>query len=189
MDETAHAARITCRTDSLSDSLALLRSSLPESLPRLRRFARALAHDVHDADDLVQLTLERALTRLGQWQPQGGQDMTKELLSWIFAIMKNGWLDELRSRKRRAATFAPEEAGLDVGDTSSESHQDAMAIQAVMTRLPDEQRLAVALVLIEGLSYKEAAAVMDLPVGTLTSRLARGREALAAMLSDPPVSA
>ncbi len=172
----------------MSDTLAVLRGSLPDALPRLRRFARALAHQVHDADDLVQLTLERALTRPEQWQPRGGDDMTKELLSWLYAIMKNAWLDELRARKRRAATFAPEEAGIDVGDRSSESHQDAMAIQAVMARLPDEQRLAVALVLVEGLSYKEAAAVMDVPVGTLTSRLARGREALAQMLSDSPVS-
>ena len=71
-----------------------------------------------------------------------------------------------------------------MGDTSAKSRDIALSVQAAMERLPDEQRLAIGLVLVEGLSYKEAAAALDIPIGTLTSRIARGREALQAMLRD-----
>ena len=100
----------------------------------------------------------------------------------MFGIIKNAWIDEVRRRRRGAALFAPEEAGALVGERSAESHAIALSVQQAMERLPNEQRLAVALVLIEGLSYTEAAAVMEVPIGTLTSRLARGRVALMEML-------
>jgi RNA polymerase sigma-70 factor (ECF subfamily) len=74
--------------------------------------------------------------------------------------------------------------GENVGEASRETHADILSVQDAMTRLPDEQRIAVGLVLVEGLSYKEAAEIMAVPIGTLTSRLARGREALQAMLAD-----
>lgn len=151
-------------------------------LPRLRRFARTLSRDAADADDLVQITLERALARLDQWS-----DGTR-LDSWMYRIMKNAWIDEVRFRRRRDARFAPEEAGLSVGaeDPGFEKRVRTMSVQQAMQTLPDEQRLAVGLVLVEGLSYKEAAAVMDVPMGTLTSRLARGRAALEAQLNPHP---
>ena len=149
---------------------------LAASLPRLRRFARALTRHAADADDLVQIALERALEHQGQWRADSS------LEGWIFGIIKNAWIDELRRRKRGAAVFAPEEAGAHVGERSAESHATALSVQQAMERLPDEQRLAVALVLVEGLSYKEAADVMEVPIGTLTSRLARAREALMNML-------
>jgi RNA polymerase sigma-70 factor, ECF subfamily len=147
-------------------------------LPRLRRFARTLTRTAHDADDLVQITVERALTRLEQWRPD------TRLESWMFGIMKNAWIDEMRARARRDRMFAPEEAGENVGDSASDAHLHALTLQDAMARLPEEQRLAVGLVLVEGLSYKEAAEIMEVPVGTLTSRLARGREALEGLLSD-----
>lgn len=156
-----------------------VRGQIITLLPRLRRFARTLARSPHDADDLTQITVERALTRLDQWRPDS------RLESWMFGIMKNAWIDEARSRGRRSRLFAPEESGENVGDASSEAHIHALTIQDAMARLPEEQRLAVALVLVEGLSYKEAAEIMEVPVGTLTSRLARGREALEALLADP----
>jgi RNA polymerase sigma-70 factor (ECF subfamily) len=106
----------------------------------------------------------------------------------MFGIMKNAWIDEVRSRARRDRLFAPEEAAADVGENSSERQVHALALQAAMARLPDEQRFAIALVLVEGLSYKEAAEVMEVPIGTLTSRLARGREALLALLEEAPAS-
>ena len=157
------------------------REQLVQLLPRLRRFARSLARNAADADDLVQLSVERALLRWQQWQPGSRLD------SWMFGIMKNAWIDELRSRQRQSQVFLPEESGADVGVRSDEQHQDALAIQQAMAQLPDEQRLAVALVLVEGLSYKEAAEVMEVPIGTLTSRLARARDSLMRQLAgaDP----
>jgi RNA polymerase sigma-70 factor, ECF subfamily len=145
-------------------------------LPRLRRFARTLTRHPSDADDLVQITVERALVRLDQWQPD------TRLESWMFTIMKNAWIDEVRSRTRRDRVFAPEEAGASVGDSSSEAQMIGLSVEAALEHLPDEQRLAVGLVLVEGLSYKEAAAIMEVPMGTLTSRLARGRETLMRLL-------
>jgi RNA polymerase sigma-70 factor (ECF subfamily) len=147
-------------------------------LPRLRRFARALTRHPQDADDLVQLAVERALTRSKQWRPDSS------LTNWMLAIVRNAWIDETRSRRRRDAVLAPEDAAAEVGDTGTERDIELWSIQSALERLPEEQRLAVALVLIEGLSYREAAQVMDVPIGTLTSRLARGRLALQAMLTD-----
>jgi len=153
-----------------------LRDELVSLLPRLRRFGRALTRHREDADDLVQLAVERALTRADQWEPGTRLD------SWLFRIMKNAWIDEVRSRSRRDEVLLPEEAGEHVGVSSAERHTDALAVQQAMARLNDDQRLAVALVLVEGLPYKEAAEVLDIPIGTLTSRLARAREALQALL-------
>ena len=145
-------------------------------LPRLRRFARNLARNPHDADDVVQIAVERALTRLDQWRSDARLD------SWMFKIVRNAWIDELRSRGRRDKMFLAAEAGENVGTDSMARETDLLAVQAAMARLPQEQREAVGLVLVEGLPYREAADVLDVPIGTLTSRLARGREALQAML-------
>jgi RNA polymerase sigma-70 factor (ECF subfamily) len=145
-------------------------------LPRLRRFARNLARNPHDADDVVQIAVERALTRLDQWRSDARLD------SWMFKIVRNAWIDELRSRGRRDKLFLAAEAGENVGTDSMARETDLLAVQSAMARLPQEQREAVGLVLVEGLPYREAADVLDVPIGTLTSRLARGREALQAML-------
>ncbi|HXV40811.1 MAG TPA: sigma-70 family RNA polymerase sigma factor [Steroidobacteraceae bacterium] len=155
-----------------------LRAQLGELLPRLRRFARVITRNVQDADDLVQVAAEKALARAAQWRPDSRLD------SWMFGIMKNAWIDEIRARRRRGRVHAPEEAGADVGDASAEARDIALSVQAAMERLPEEQRLAVALVLVEGQSYKDAAGLLGIPIGTLMSRLARGRAALAAMLGE-----
>ena len=160
----------------MSQSADGLREQLVELLPRLRRFARSLARNPHDADDLVQLAVERALLRLDQWRPGSRVD------SWMFGIIRNAWIDETRSRRRRERVFEPEEAGEHVADAASESHIHRLSVEAALARLPEEQRMVVALVLIEGLAYKEAAAMLEVPIGTVTSRLARGREALEALL-------
>jgi RNA polymerase sigma-70 factor, ECF subfamily len=145
-------------------------------LPRLRRFARNLARNPHDADDVVQIALERALLKLDQWRRDARLD------SWLFKIVRNAWIDELRSRGRRDRMFLAAEAGDNVGDATLDREADLMSVRSAMAKLPEDQRTAVSLVLVEGLSYKEAADVLDIPIGTLTSRLARGREALQAML-------
>jgi len=148
-------------------------------LPRLRRFARSLTRDQADADDLSQLSVERALKARDQWQPGTRLD------AWMYRIMRNIWIDEARARARRAQTFAPEEEGLSVGDDGHEAIERNVAMNDVdraMAKLSDEQREVIALVLVEGLAYKEAAEILEIPMGTLTSRLVRGRQALVQML-------
>jgi len=158
-------------TTALPDAIAAL-------LPRLRRFARTVTWNREDADDLVQLGVERAILHSGQWQPGTRLD------SWLFRIVKNAWIDEVRSRTRRDQLFAPEEEGEHVGDDFAEAHQQRMAVQKAVSLLSDEHRMVVGLVLVDGLPYKEAAEVLEIPIGTLTSRLARARAALQELLSD-----
>jgi len=155
-----------------------IRAALDDLLPRLRRFARVITRNVADADDLVQVAVEKALARAAQWRPGSRLD------SWMFGIMKNAWIDEIRARRRRERVHAPEEAGANVGDASAAARDIALSVQAAVARLPEEQRMAIALVLVEGLSYKDAAETLGIPIGTLTSRLARGRTALQALLGD-----
>jgi len=155
-----------------------LHADIAALLPRLRRFARSLTFNRDDGDDLVQGALERALGHSGQYQAGTRLD------SWMFRIIKNAWIDEIRSRGRREQMFAPEEAGAHVGDDFAEAHQQRLAIQKAMSLLSEDHRIVIALVLVDGLPYKEAADVLEIPMGTLTSRLARAREALQGLLSD-----
>lgn len=160
-----------------------LRSEIVAMLPRLRRFARALAGQPADADDIVQIAVERALTRLDQFQPGTRLD------AWLLAIVRNAWIDEVRSRQRRAQVFAEAELGERVGvggEASAHAKLEANEVRKAMQSLPEEQREAVALVCVEGLAYREAAQLLGVPIGTLTSRLARGREALQRMLGATP---
>ncbi len=166
----------------MNDRVANFGEQVGTLLPRLRRFARALTRHPQDADDLVQLAVERALTRSTQWRPDSS------LTNWMLAIVRNAWIDETRARHRRDAVLVPENEAVEVGDTGTDRDIEWWSIQSALGRLPEEQRLAVALVLIEGLSYREAAQVMEVPIGTLTSRLARGRLALQAMLTDPSIT-
>jgi RNA polymerase sigma-70 factor (ECF subfamily) len=158
-----------------------LRREIVEMLPRLRRFARTLTRHIHDADDLVQMALERALRKLDSWQAGTRLD------SWLFTIVRNAWIDEVRARMRRNEVVMTD-THADSASTDHSAVHDALAIQDAMARLPDDQRIAIGLVLVEGLPYKEAAAVLDIPIGTLTSRLARGRDALQKQLRDPTVT-
>lgn len=155
------------------------RAQIAAMLPRLRRFARALTGQTADADDIVQIAIERALMRLDQFQTGTKLD------AWLFSIVRNAWIDETRARARRARMFAPAELGDRVGDDGAamlNAKLEADDVWAAMRRLPEEQREAVALVCVEGLAYREAAEALGVPIGTLTSRLARGREALQQML-------
>ena len=155
-----------------------IQAQIIELLPRLRRFARNLTRNPHDADDVVQIAIERALTRLDQWHRDARLD------SWMFKIVRNAWIDELRARGRRDKVFLAAEAGDNIGTDSMASQTELLSVQSAMARLPEDQREAVSLVLIEGLPYREAAEVLDVPIGTLTSRLARGRAALQALLGS-----
>ena len=160
---------MTADTEEISARLVAL-------LPRLRRFARTLSRNQHDADDLVQLAVERALRGLDQFR-EGAN-----LASWMFGIVKNAWIDTCRARGRRQEVALPEDSGEHPAVSPADADARLWSVSDAMSKLPEEQRLAVALVLVEGMSYKEAAAVLEIPIGTLTSRLARGRSALAAAL-------
>jgi RNA polymerase sigma-70 factor (ECF subfamily) len=155
---------------------------LIDLLPRLRRFARSLARDAADADDLVQTALERALARRASFAAGTRLD------SWMFTILRNAWIDETRARARRGRMAgAPQEAAA-VADPRSpdlDARLVATAVERALAALPEDQRTAVFLVLVEGLSYAEAALVIGAPVGTLTSRLARGRTTLMRQLEEP----
>lgn len=162
----------------VDDTPSNVRDGIAALLPRLRRFGRALARNPEDADDLVQTAVERALTHTAQWRPGTRLD------SWMFRIMQNAWIDETRARERRQQTFVEEEAGENVGISTTDAQIDAIAVRKAMSKLGDDHRVVIALVLVEGLPYQEAATVLGIPVGTVTSRLARAREALQAMLGD-----
>jgi RNA polymerase sigma-70 factor (ECF subfamily) len=160
----------------MADSEADVRDEIAQLLPRLRRFGRALARHREDADDLVQIAIEKALTRTAQWTPGTRLD------SWMFRIMQNAWIDEVRSRQRSAQTFVSTDDLEAIGAATGDSQVDAIAVRKAVAQLGDDQRAVVALVLVEGLSYQEAAHVLEVPVGTVTSRLARARESLQEML-------
>lgn len=164
--------------ESMTNTSEEIGECIVELLPRLRRFARSLARNQHDADDLVQSAVERAWRHLEQLKPGAN------LASWMFGIMKNAWLDNLRSRRRRGESALSEDSGDHPAVSPVDTDINLWSVSEAMSKLPDEQRLAIALVLVEGLSYKEAAEMLEIPVGTLTSRLARGRTALAAALSN-----
>ena len=159
----------------MSSPADLLQTRIIELLPKLRRFARSLTRNPHDADDLLQGALERALTHLEQWQADTRLD------SWLYTIVKHAWIDEVRARARRERTFEGGGQVDDIPDHRGDA-SGTLSVEQAMERLPEDQRLAVALVLIEGLPYKEAAQIIGVPMGTLTSRLARGREALQQLL-------
>lgn len=146
-------------------------------LPKLRRFALGLAGNPADGDDLCQMTIERALLRRDSWREGTRLD------SWMYTIMRNIWIDSRRSAARRAQTFVGEEPGLSVGAEGGQEAQVELGnVDRALATLPAEQREAVLLVMVEGLSYKEAAQIVGCPVGTLNSRLVRGRDALMAKL-------
>jgi RNA polymerase sigma-70 factor (ECF subfamily) len=150
-------------------------------LPRLRRFAHSLSRDSADADDLTQATIERALRSRDQWQPGTRLD------SWSYRIMRNLWIDTARARSRKSAREAPEEEGLSVGEDprdAMDASVDLQRIMLAMARLPDEQREVVALILVEGFGYREVSEMLGLPIGTVSSRLVRGRTALLAMVGE-----
>ena len=158
-------------------SLDTIRNQMVAHLPRLRRFALSLTGNRADADDLVQDTVERALANLHRWERGTRLD------SWMFRIAQNLFIDGTRSKKRARIVVSDSLEGAENvsvdGVRAAESRITFANLCRALGELPEEQRSAVALVLIDGMSYRDAADVMGVPIGTLTSRLARAREALA----------
>jgi RNA polymerase sigma-70 factor (ECF subfamily) len=159
-----------------------IRERMVAVLPRLRRFAYALTGNAEQGDDLVQDACLRALSRIDQWQPGTRLD------SWMYRIAQNIWLDRVRANKVRGEVVDVEVAEAIAGSDGrvvAESGLTLQAVAAALARLPAEQRAVVALVCVEGASYKEAAEITGVPIGTVMSRLARARRALAAVLNQP----
>lgn len=149
--------------------------------PRLRRFAHALTHNPTDADDLAQMTAEKAFKSRDQFLP--GTNFS----AWMFRICRTVWIDMLRSGTRRATHEVAEPGGDQISHDprpAVEASIDLKIAMAAMQRLPEEQREVVALILIEGFGYRETAEILGQPIGTVSSRLARGRQALLAMLGE-----
>ena len=152
-----------------------LQTGLIELLPELRRFAYSLTCDRDAADDLTQSALERALTKASAW------DSSRPLKFWVFRIARNLWLDQLRVEKVRGNTKDIDDEGVDIADdrlAAMHTTQELREVTDKMRELPEDQRAVLALVAVEGYSYKEAAELLDIPVGTVMSRLSRARKTL-----------
>ncbi len=147
-------------------------------IPRLRRYARALTGDRSFADDLVQDTLERAWGRIYLWRP--GSD----LRAWLFTIMHNLHVNQARTRRSEDSIDLRNEPMEFAARPSQEERLEIRDLTMALRRLPDEQREVLLLVGLEEMSYQEAAKVLAVPLGTVMSRLSRGRERLRALMSE-----
>lgn len=144
-------------------------------LPRLRRFCLVLTGSNDQCDDLLQETVERALTRIEQWQAG------TSLESWMFRIAQNLHIDRIRAQGRRGQQVDVDQLADISGDDGriiTEVRSELAHAKAAMASLPDDQRILLALVAIDGRSYKEAAEILGLPIGTVMSRISRARHAI-----------
>jgi len=150
-------------------------------LPRLRRFALGLTRNGAEADDLVQMACEKAISRINQWKPGTRLD------SWMFRIIQTTHIDRMRSQKRRDTyleIIGNQGEHIFDGENAAEASLTLDNVRRAIYNLPEDQRAVVMLVSIEGLSYKEASEVLEIPMGTLTSRLVRARTALVRIMNE-----
>jgi RNA polymerase sigma-70 factor (ECF subfamily) len=147
-------------------------------IPRLRRYARALTRDGSRADDLVQSCLVRAIAKQHLWQP--GTD----LRAWLFTILHNQHVNDVRRGVREGVAVPVEDvaSALTVEANAGASLQ-LRDLERALTRLPDEQRQVILLVGLEGMRYEEVATILNIPIGTVRSRLSRGRETLRILMA------
>lgn len=142
-------------------------------MPRLRRFAIGLTSSAHEGDDLVQAACQRALERNEQWQPGTRLD------SWMYRIMQTIWLDRLRAGAIRTSFLREQtEEPIVDGVRDAEARMTLGKVRQILKEIPEQHRAVLLLVCVEGLSYREAATVLDIPTGTVMSRLARARKAV-----------
>ena len=161
----------------------MLRNQMVGLLPRLRRFAMTLVKDPDRADDLVQGACERALARLDQLREGTRLD------SWLYRIIYTQWIDNLRRKKTRfdKLILLSSESGPDHPGSNRDSLlDDTLDLQNALYTIPEEHRTALMLVSVEGYSYAEAASVLDVPAGTVASRVARARSMLGRILFEEP---
>ncbi len=155
-----------------------MKEELTQLLPALRRFAYSLTGARADADDLLQNTVERLLSRE---MPEN-----VELIKWAFRVCRNIWIDEYRARKiRHNAAQLPElEEPIEDGANRIYNEIALKQVNTAMEKLPDDQRSILALIAMQGMSYKEVAETLGIPIGTVMSRLARARIALSQFLNS-----
>ena len=161
------------------DSKSQKRQQILDALPHIRRFAISLSKCQADGDDLLQATVERVLNK----DVPENVDMKK----WMFRICKNIWIDEIRSRQIRQKAIENQNITIHDRPESEKEIMDKLKlaqVTAAMNKLPDEQRTVLSLIAIEGYSYKDVAEILETPIGTVMSRLARARKNLAAQFSD-----
>jgi len=153
---------------------------LVELVPQLRRFAFSLTGAVHDADDLLQATVEKALRNKSRFEPG------TNLRAWLFRICRNLWIDEWRGARGRTESLEDHDEGpsrsVD-GERVLSGYLELAEVNAAMERIGADKREIIALVAVEGHSYREVAGILDIPLGTVMSRLARARAALQDELS------
>lgn len=151
-------------------------------VPRLRRFAYALSGSADVGDDLVQAACERALRNAAQFRPGTRLD------SWMFRIVQNLWLDDRRRRRVRGHQIDPEAVALSDDGAGARQAEDRVTLEQVracVAALPEDLRVVLALVALEGRSYREAAETLEIPIGTVMSRLSRARGQLLPLLNLP----
>ena len=154
-------------------------------LPRLRRFALGLTGSADQGDDLVQATCERAIRHIDKWQPGTRLD------SWMFRIARNLHLNDMRAkgvRGQHLSSIDARELDRVDGVRAIESHITFNAVRKFVNHLPEEQKTVLLMITVEGLSYREVADLLELPIGTVTSRLARARLSLKAFMGGEEVS-
>jgi RNA polymerase sigma-70 factor (ECF subfamily) len=156
---------------------------IAEQIPRLRRYARALTGERSAADDLVQDTLERGLSRFHLWRR--GSD----LRAWLFTIMHNLYVNQARSRARHHHEALETESAAEALRGRDPEWLELRDLASALSRVPDEQRTVLLLVGLEQFTYDEAARILDVPIGTVMSRLSRGRERLRVLLGSDPGAA
>lgn len=154
-----------------------LSALLEDEIPHLKRYARTLADHGHDADDLVQATLERALIYAATWDPD------RRLRPWLFRIEHNLYISWVR-RKENEYVYHRIDDIAELVDTSAgmELSAEMRTIQRALAALPVAQQSVIVLIIVEGFSYEEASEALCVPVGTIRSRLSRGRESLRTMI-------
>ena len=150
-------------------------------LPHLRRYARSLTHDAVDADDLVQECLARALSKIHLWK------VGTDLRAWLFSILHNEYVSQIRRAARQGTTvdWSQYESSLTCAPDQIE-HLEIRDLVRALKSLPEEQRNAVLMISLTS-DYYEAASACKVPVGTIRSRLSRGRKTLRALMSVPPL--
>lgn len=148
------------------------REALMAELGGLRRYCYSLTGNAADADDLLQTTVEKLL--------QKGMPEDAHTAKWSYRVCKNVWIDEIRSRdvRQRYPLVADEDNESHSTEEVAESERELEAVSAALERLPDEQRMTLTLVTVEGKTYAEAAEILEVPVGTVMSRIARARKNL-----------
>ncbi len=151
-----------------------------EHLPRLRRYATALTRDQEHAEDLLQDTLERAYRKWHLWLPGSN------LRAWLFSIMHNVFMNQLARDAKRPTAISLDEAINESTAARNETQMEARDLLSALAKLSDEQREVVLLVCLEDLKYEEVAYVLRIPIGTVRSRLARGRERLRRLMEGLP---